>query len=105
MKRNIRKIAMTLLAGSLIWSTSGCTSSIDEINRDPDNAAKVPNDNLLAYSIYSTSYRFNDRWFAMDEPMSFCGYLFHLLPLLRPLVCHGRTDELLRLCGKDELHR
>ena len=75
MKRNIRKIAMTLLAGSLMWSTAGCTSSFDEINRDPDNAAKVPNDNLLAYSIYSTSYRFYDRWFAMDEPMSFCGYV------------------------------
>ena len=75
MKRNIRKIAMTLLAGTLMWSTAGCTSSFDEINRDPDNAAKVPNDNLLAYSIYSTSYRFYDRWFAMDEPMSFCGYV------------------------------
>ena len=75
MKKYIQKIAMTLLAGSLMWSAAGCTSSFDEINRDPDNAAKVPNDNLLAYSIYSTSYRFYDRWFAMDEPMSFCGYV------------------------------
>lgn len=75
MKRNIRKIAMTLLAGSLMWSAAGCTSSFDEVNTDPDNAAQVPNVNLLAYSIYSTSKRFYDRWFAMDEPMTFCGYV------------------------------
>ncbi|MBM6759871.1 SusD/RagB family nutrient-binding outer membrane lipoprotein [Bacteroides mediterraneensis] len=74
MKRYIKKIIMAFMAGALIWSATGCTNSFEEINQDPDNATNVPNGNLLAYVIYYTSYRFNDRWFAMDEPMTFCGY-------------------------------
>lgn len=74
MKRYIKKITMAFMAGALIWSATGCTNSFEEINQDPDNATNVPNGNLLAYVIYYTSYRFNDRWFAMDEPMTFCGY-------------------------------
>lgn len=74
MKRYIKKITMAFMAGVLIWGATGCTNSFEEINQDPDNATNVPNGNLLAYVIYYTSYRFYDRWFAMDEPMTFCGY-------------------------------
>ena len=74
MKRYIKKITMAFMAGAVIWSATGCTSSFEEINQDPDNAANVPNNNLLAYTLYYTSYRLYDRWFAMDEPMTFCGY-------------------------------
>lgn len=75
MKEYIKKFAMIFMAGAMTCGTVGCTDSFDEINNDPDNAADVPNANLLAYSIYYTSYRFYDRWFALDEPMSFCGYI------------------------------
>lgn len=75
MKKYIKKIAIAFMAGVMMCSTVGCTDSFDDINKDPDNAAEVPNANLLAYSIYYTSYRFYDRWFALDEPMTFCGYV------------------------------
>ncbi|WP_455621803.1 SusD/RagB family nutrient-binding outer membrane lipoprotein [Parabacteroides sp.] len=74
MKKYIKNIATTWVALSSLFMV-GCTDSFEEVNRDPDNAENVPTENLLAYSLYYTSYRFYDRWFAMDEPMSFGGYV------------------------------
>ena len=75
MKEYMKKIAVALMAVAMMSTTVGCTDSFEEINTDPDNAVVVPNGSLLGYTIYYTSYRFNDRWFALDEPMTFCGYV------------------------------
>lgn len=73
MKRYIKNFAMTLVLGAMVFGSS-CTDSFDDINTDPDSPEQVPTTNLLAYSLYYTSYRLYDRWFLMDEPMTFCGY-------------------------------
>lgn len=73
MKKYIKNIALAWIFGATLMSTS-CTDSFEQINTDPDNATDVPTTNLLGYSLYQTSYRLYDRWFAMDEPMTFCGY-------------------------------
>ena len=63
------------MAAAVMSTTVGCTDSFKEINTDPDNAIEVPNGSLLAYVQYFTSACFYDRWFALDEPMTFCGYV------------------------------
>jgi len=72
MKKYINNSIILLIASVLTFS--GCTDSFDEINTNPDKPQEVPTTNLLAYVLYYTSYRLYDRWFAMDEPMTFCGY-------------------------------
>ena len=74
MKEYMKKIAVALMAVAMMSATVGCTDSFEEINTDPDNATDVPNANLLSYVLYNTSYSCHDRWFSMDEPMTFCGY-------------------------------
>ena len=71
----MKKIAVAFMAVAMLSTTVGCTDSFKEINTDPDNALEVPNGSLLAYCLYFTSDVFYDRWFALDEPMSFCGYV------------------------------
>jgi len=56
----------------------GCTDSFDDINKDPDRPSDVPADNLLAWSLWNISYRFYDRWYMLDEPASFAGYVAKL---------------------------
>lgn len=70
MKKVFKNIAIACVALSSLF-TVGCTDSFEEVNKDPDNAATVPTENLLAYVLYYTSYRFYDRWFMMDEPCTF----------------------------------
>ena len=74
MKKYMKKIAVALMAVAMMSTTVGCTDSFEEINTDPDNAMDVPNANILSYVLYFTSDVLYDRWFAMDEPMTFCGY-------------------------------
>ncbi|MBR6621967.1 MAG: SusD/RagB family nutrient-binding outer membrane lipoprotein [Bacteroides sp.] len=74
MKEYMKKIAVALMAVAMMSATVGCTDSFEKINTDPDNATDVPNANLLSYVLYNTSYSCHDRWFSMDEPMTFCGY-------------------------------
>jgi hypothetical protein len=72
MRKYITKIA---IAGVLsAFFLGSCTDSFEDINTNPDKPEDVPMTNLLAYSLYTTSFRLYDRWFAMDEPMTFCGY-------------------------------
>ncbi|WP_280747173.1 SusD/RagB family nutrient-binding outer membrane lipoprotein [Parabacteroides sp. PF5-9] len=54
---------------------SGCTDSFDDINKDPDRPAEVPTENLFAWCLWHISYRFYDRWYMLDEPASFAGYV------------------------------
>ena len=75
MKEYMKKLAVAFMGVAMMSTTVGCTDSFKEINTDPDNAIEVPNGSLLAYSLYFTSDVFYDRWFALDEPMSFCGYV------------------------------
>ena len=74
MKEYMKKIAVALMAVAMMSTTVGCTDSFEEVNTDPDNAMDVPNANILSYVLYFTSDVLYDRWFAMDEPMTFCGY-------------------------------
>ena len=74
MKKVFKNIAIACVALSSLF-TVGCTDSFEEVNTDPDNAADVPTANLLAYSLYFTSAQLYDRWFMLDEPCSFCGYV------------------------------
>ena len=75
MKKYIKKLSVACMAAAVMSTTVGCTDSLKEINTDPDNAIEVPNGSLLAYVQYFTSACFYDRWFALDEPMTFCGYV------------------------------
>lgn len=75
MKKYIKNLSVACMAGAMMFTTVGCTDSFEEVNTDPDNAIEVPSGSLLAYVLYNTSYSFNDRWFSLDEPMSFCGYV------------------------------
>lgn len=72
MKKNIRNFAMTLMFGASVLTA--CTDSFEEINTDPDRAEDVPTTNLLAYSLYYTGGHLYDRWFSLDEPMTFGAY-------------------------------
>ena len=75
MKKYIKKLSVACMAAAVMSTSVGCTDSFKEINTDPDNAIEVPNGSLLAYVQYFTSACFYDRWFALDEPMTFCGYV------------------------------
>lgn len=72
MKKYIQKFAMALLFGASVLTA--CTDSFEQINTDPDRAEDVPTTNLLAYSLYYTGAHLYDRWFSLDEPMTFCAY-------------------------------
>lgn len=74
MKKYLKHITTACVAFSSLWMV-GCTDSFEEINTDPDNAKDVPTDNLFAWTLWGTSAYFYDRWFSMDEPMSFGGYV------------------------------
>ena len=81
MKRYIKNFMMAMMIGATVFGSS-CTDSFEEVNTDPDSPTDVPTTNLLAYSLYYTSYRLYDRWFAMDEPMTFCGYASKTSPAI-----------------------
>jgi hypothetical protein len=74
MKKYIQNTVIALMLGTLLLA-QGCTDKFEEINTDPDNPIEVPNDNLLAWCIWQTSARFYDRWFLLDEPCAFAGYV------------------------------
>lgn len=67
-----------IIASLLIMSAlliTGCTDSFEDINTDPDKPVEAPRENIFAQALYWTSYTLYDRWFAQDEPMTFCGYI------------------------------
>lgn len=75
MKKYIQKIAYTLTLGAYLFT--GCTDKFEEINTDPDRPKPndVPTENLLAWTIWQNSAHFYDRWFMLDEPAGFAGYV------------------------------
>jgi len=73
MKNYIYKIAYILMLGAFL--STGCTDSFKEINTDPDRPKDVPVENLLAWSIWQNAAHFYDRWFMLDEPAGFAGYV------------------------------
>lgn len=75
MKKFINKFVLAAVAAAALTGTTACTDSFEEINTDPDGAQVVPADNQLAWVLYYTAYRFYDRWFMLDEPCTFCGYV------------------------------
>jgi len=76
MKKYINNIIMMLIAASLL--TTSCTDKFKEINTDPDSPASVPAANELAWAIWYISANFYDRWFMLDEPCAFAGYVAKL---------------------------
>ncbi|MCD7976505.1 MAG: SusD/RagB family nutrient-binding outer membrane lipoprotein [Tannerellaceae bacterium] len=73
MKKYINKTLAGILGISMLFA--GCTNSFEEINTNPDKPVDVPVENIFAYATYWTAFRLYDRWFAQDEPQSFCGYV------------------------------
>ena len=73
MKKYIQKIAYMLVIGIVLFA--GCTDKFEEINTNPDSPKEVPIANLLAWSIWQSSAHFFDRWFMLDEPGSFSGFV------------------------------
>lgn len=62
---------------SVVLMVTGCTSSFDEVNTDPDNpnSSLVPATNILAYCLrYSTDNMF-DEWFDLNESSGFSGQI------------------------------
>ena len=55
MKRYIKNFMMAMMVGATVFGSS-CTDSFEEVNTDPDSPTDVPTTNLLAYSLYYTSY-------------------------------------------------
>ncbi|MDR1557050.1 MAG: SusD/RagB family nutrient-binding outer membrane lipoprotein [Tannerellaceae bacterium] len=74
MKKHIQNIFITVVLAAA-FLLQGCTDDFEKINTDPDNPAEVPVDNLFAWTIWHTSARFYDRWFMLDEPCAFAGYV------------------------------
>lgn len=75
MKKFINKFVMAAVAAAALTGTTACTDSFEAINTDPDGAQVVPSDNQLAWVLYFTSASFYDRWFMLDEPCTFAGYV------------------------------
>ncbi|MDR1860017.1 MAG: SusD/RagB family nutrient-binding outer membrane lipoprotein [Bacteroidales bacterium] len=76
MKRHINNISIALLLMAALLS--GCTDKFTEINTDPDNPSQVPADNELAWAEWYISANLYDRWFMLDEPCTFAGYVSKL---------------------------
>jgi hypothetical protein len=73
MKRYIQHTVFAFVLVAFLFA--GCTDKFEEINTDPDNPKEVSADNILAWAIWQNSFCFYDRWFMLDEPASFAGYV------------------------------
>jgi len=75
MKKYMQKTVFSLILGAFVFA--GCTDKFDEINTNPDSPKPedVPTANILAWAIWQNSAHFYDRWFMLDEPASFAGYV------------------------------
>lgn len=75
MKKFINKFVIAAVAAAALTGTTACTDSFEEINADPDGAETAPTSSVMSYAIYFTSASFYDRWFMLDEPCTFAGYV------------------------------
>jgi hypothetical protein len=75
MKRYIQHTILALAALLIPTLYTGCTGSFDEVNTDPDRPSSVYTENVLAYTIWGSATYFHDRWFMLDEPAAFAGYV------------------------------
>jgi len=73
MKRYIQHSVFAFVLVAFLLA--GCTDKFEEINTDPDNPKEVSVNNLFAWTIWQNSLRFYDRWFMLDEPAGFAGYV------------------------------
>lgn len=67
--------SISLLFGTMV--AVSCTSSFDEVNKDPDNplAEEVPSTNILAYCERYASDNMFDEWFDLNETCGFSGQI------------------------------
>lgn len=77
MKKYISLIIVSVLGAVTIFS--GCTSSFDEVNTDPDRPTKVPATNLLAFCEEYASENLFDEWFDLNECSGFSGQISKLM--------------------------
>jgi hypothetical protein len=79
MKRYIQHTILALAALLIPTLYTGCTGSFEEINTDPDRPsydyAEKVQPYTMAYTIWATAYYLHDRWFMLDEPAAFAGYV------------------------------
>lgn len=76
MKTNKYKIAVLLATGAIAWS--GCTSTFDEVNTDPDRPTTVAATNILAHCLRDASDNLFDEWFDLNESLGFAGQVSKL---------------------------
>jgi hypothetical protein len=69
------KISILLMA--IVLMITGCTSSFNQVNTDPDNpsAESVPATNILAYSLRYSADNMFDSWFDLNESEGFSGQI------------------------------
>ncbi|MDP4203157.1 MAG: SusD/RagB family nutrient-binding outer membrane lipoprotein [Bacteroidota bacterium] len=75
MKTYKLKISALLMVVALM--ITGCTSTFDKVNTDPDNpnAQIVPATNILAYCLRYSSDNMFDEWFDLNESCGFSGQI------------------------------
>ena len=74
MKKNIiKKASFGFLSTILLFS--GCTSSFDEVNTDPDRATSAPISNVMAFVLQDTGTQLFDSWNDMSYPSSYSGQI------------------------------
>lgn len=76
MKTNIYGMTVLLVTATLSWT--GCTSSFDEVNTDPDRPTKVDASNILAHCLRDASDNLFDEWFDLNESSNFAGQVSKL---------------------------
>ena len=76
MKKYIQKTVFALTLSIILFAS--CTDKFEEINTNPDSPKEVPIANLLAWCQWYQSAMLFDRWFMLDEPASFAGYVAKL---------------------------
>ncbi|WP_321519935.1 SusD/RagB family nutrient-binding outer membrane lipoprotein [uncultured Bacteroides sp.] len=73
MKKYSLNISLSMVLLAFLFS--GCTSSFDEVNSDPDNSTDAPAANILTYCLqYATTNLFG-QWCDMNEPSTYGGQL------------------------------
>ena len=74
MKKNILKKAILGFLSTIVLF-SGCTSSFDEVNTDPDSAENVPISNVMAFVLQDTGTQLFDSWNDMSYTSSYSGQI------------------------------
>lgn len=116
MKKYILNYYLLFFLG--VFTFTGCTSTFDEVNTDPDRPSEeiVPSTNILAYALRYASDNMFDEWFDLNESCGFAGQVSKLsypeegYYLFRPTVnnsswsiAYAITSNLQSIINKSEV--